>query len=537
MGNLKPIVGALAIALGLAGVGQAQVLKVGLASEPTAMDPHYHQTTPNEAVIYHVFQSLVGMNDDQHMVPSLAKSWKATDDVTWTFKLDDRARFSNGEPFTAQDVVFTFCRVLNDENMIGGGATNTVRQIKSIDTPDAHTVIFHMVRPQPVFPNNIARIPMIWNGIVEHGPLTFTPKEGCGVTSAWPGVNDFNNGKDAIGTGPYVLKSYVKGTGTVLERNPNYWGPAEPWSEVRLTAVPAAGPRLSGLLSGDFDLIENPAARDLKRVKSSGFEYTTKPSVRIITFQLDIGRDQSPMVKSPKGDNPLQNVKVRQALSMAIDRKAIVKRIMDGLATPANQFLPEGMFGSIPNAPELAYDPKKAKALLAEAGYPDGFEITLSSTNDRYINDAEVTQAVAQYWARLGLKVNVDTMTAAVYFPKRARLEFSADIVGWGQETGEASNFLLYWVVTHDKKIGVGGSNYGRYSNPEIDALYMKAMQTLDDDKRSAILQQAVKLTLDEMPQIPLHWENGVWAYRSGITYAGRADQRTMATQARPVAK
>lgn len=537
MPTVNPMIKTIAVALAcaFAGLSQAQTLKIGLASEPTAVDPHYHQTTPNEALIYHIFQPLVAMDADQKLQPALAKSWEATDDTTWTFKLDEKARFSNGEPFTAQDVVFSFCRILNNETGIGSGGTNTVRRIASIETPDERTVLLKTAAPQPVLPNELARIPMIWSGIVKHGKLTYAPKEGCGVTSPWPAVNDFNSGKDVIGTGPYMLKSYVKGSGIVLERNEKYWGELPAWKEVRMTAVPSAGPRLTGLLAGDFDLIENPAARDLKRIKESGFGHTVKPSVRIMFFQLDAGREQSPLVKSPKGDNPLQNAKVRQAMSLAIDRKTIVERIMDGVALPANQFIPAGMFGSIDQAPALEYNPKKAKELLAEAGYPDGFELTLSATNDRYINDAQVTQAVAQYLSRIGIKTQVDTVTSSVYFPKRAKREMSAALGGWGQETGEAGNFLQYWVATNNKDRGVGSSNYGRYSNLELDQLYFQAMGTLDDGKRSQLLQQAVKIALADMPNIPLHWESGVWAFRRGIAYEGRADQRTMATAATPV--
>lgn len=529
---LKKIVVGLACAF--AGMSHAQTLKIGLASEPTAVDPHYHQTTPNEALVYHIFQPLVAMSADQQLEPALAESWEATDDTTWTFTLNKNARFSNGEPFTSKDVIFSFCRILNNETGIGSGATNTVRRVVAVEAPDDHTVRLKTAVPQPALPNELARIPMIWNGIVEHNELGYAPAEGCGVTGAWPTVNDFNNGDMVIGTGPYVLKSYVKGSGIVLERNDNYWGDAPAWQEVRMTAVPSAGPRLTGLLAGDFDLIENPAARDLKRIEESGFEYTVKPSVRIMFFQLDVGREDSPLVKSPKGDNPLQNPKVRQAMSMAIDRQAIVDRIMDGVAVAANQYLPAGMFGSIEDAPALQYDPKKAKELLAEAGYADGFELTLSATNDRYINDAQVTQAVAQYLSRIGIKTHVDTMTSSVYFPKRAKREFSVALGGWGQETGEAGNFLQYWTTTHNKDLGVGSSNYGRYSNAKLDELYLEAMRTLDDTKRSEMLQDAVRLALADMPNIPLHWESGVWAYRKGLSYQGRADQRTMATAATP---
>lgn len=522
----------------LSTVASAQTLKIGLAAEPTAVDPLYHQTTPNEALLSHIFEPLVAMNPDMQMRPALASAWKAVDDTTWEFKLDPKATFSNGAAFTSNDVIFTFCRILNNETAIGGGSTNVAKRIIAIDALDAHTVQMKTAEPYPVLPNELARIPMIWSGIVKFDKLTYTPEQGCGVSSAWPTVTDFNTKDIVIGTGPYKLKSYVKGSGIVLERNDAYWGqtPA-PWSEVRMTAVPAAGPRLTGLLSGDFDLIENPAARDLKRIKDSGFDYTTKPSVRIMFFQLDVGRAPSPAVKSPKGpnDNPLQDVRVRQAMSMAIDRKAIVERIMDGIATPANQYLPEGMFGSILGAPALEYNPTRAKELLAQAGYPNGFELTLASTNNRYMNDAQLTQAVAQYLTRVGIKTNVDTMTSSVYFPRRARKEFSAALGGWGSETGEAGNFLQYWVTTRNPDLGLGSSNYGSYSNAQVDAPYLEAIRTLDETQRSALLQQSAQAAVQDMANIPLHFESGIWAFRKGLTYEGRADQRTLATAARPV--
>src|SRR5690606_6877040 len=289
-----------------------------------------------------------------------------------------------------------------------------------VQTPDAHTVILKTAEPFPLMPAELARqLPIIWNGIVEHGPLKCAPKVGCGVAGRWRTVADFNSGKDAIGTGPYTLKSYVKGTGIELERNENYWGNKPHWKTVKFVPVPNAGPRLTGLLSGDFDVIENPAARDLPRLKDHGnFGYVATPSTRLVFFQPDVGRNPSPFVKSADGKNPLQDLRVRQAISMAIDRKTINARIMDGLATPAYQYMPDGMFGALPNAPEIKYDPEGAKKLLAEAGYPDGFELTLSSTNNRYVNDAQVTQAVAQYLSRIGIKTHVDAMTASIYFPK-----------------------------------------------------------------------------------------------------------------------
>ncbi|PQZ61519.1 transporter [Achromobacter sp. MYb9] len=510
-------------------------LKIGLSSEPTSMDPHYHQATPNDAMTSHMFETLVGQDAKMNLIPRLATAWKPVDDTTWEFKLRDGVKFSNGQPFTAQDVIFTFCRVMHNEQGIGGSYPAVVQKFASIEARAGNTLIIKTHKPYPLLPNDLTRTAMLWSGIVEHGPITFDLKNKCGVTGPWPTVADFNGGRDVIGTGPYTLKSYVKGTAIELVRNDGYWGDKPAWPAVKLVPVPAAGPRLTGLLAGDFDLIENPAARDVKRISETpGYGYVITPSVRVVYFQFDVARSPSPTVKAADGKNPLQDVRVRRAISMAIDRKTIAARIMDGAATPANQFLPDGMFGTLPHPPELKYDPEGAKKLLAEAGYPNGFELAVSSTNDRYINDAQISQAVAQFLSRVGIKATVDAMTRSVYFPKRAKREFSFAMGGWSSETGEASSFLQYWVTRFDKAQGLGTSNYGGYDNPEFDGVFKRALVTVDPAEREKLLQQSLTLALADLPSIPLHFESSIWAFKKGLAYEGRADQYTLAMSAKP---
>jgi peptide/nickel transport system substrate-binding protein len=199
--------------------------------------------------------------------------------------------------------------------------------------------------------------------------------------------------------------------------------------------------------------------------------------------------------------------------------------------------MPDGMFGGLAHAPEIKYDPAGAKKLLAEAGYPNGFEMTISTTNDRYINDGQVAQAVAQYLARIGIKANVDAMTASIYFPKRAKREFSFAIVGWPSEVGEASALFQLWVASLDAAMSLGTSNYGGYSNPEFDKVYREAAVTVDENKRRALLEQATRIALADVPLIPLHFESTLWAFRKGISYEGRRDQFTLAMSAKPAGK
>ena len=220
---------------------------------------------------------------------------------------------------------------------------------------------------------------------------------------------------------------------------------------------------------------------------------------------------------------------------MAIDRKTITARIMDGMATPAPQFMPDGMFGAPPKAEEIKYDPEGAKKLLAEAGYPNGFELTISSTNDRYVNDGQVAQAVAQYLSRIGIKTTVDAMTASIYFRapsansasrwaagrrKRARLRRCSSC-GWPR-----------WI----RPTAWAPATTAASPTP-ISTGHKQAIVTVDAPKREALLQQSTKIALDNVPLIPLHFESSIWAFRKGISYEGRRDQFTLATSVKPDAK
>jgi peptide/nickel transport system substrate-binding protein len=221
--------------------------------------------------------------------------------------------------------------------------------------------------------------------------------------------------------------------------------------------------------------------------------------------------------------------RVRKALSMAINRDAIVDRIMNGVAVPAGELLPQGMFGTTPGAEHEKYDPEGAKQLLAEAGYPNGFGLTIGSPNDRYINDAQVSQAVAQMFTRIGIQTQVDAVTASTFFARRNAFEFSVYLAGWGAATGEMSSPLRALVATPDKAKGYGGTNAGRYSNPEMDAVIDEALATVDDDKREALLQKASKIVMEDYGILPLHFEVTPWAYRKGLSFEPRVDQYTLA--------
>jgi peptide/nickel transport system substrate-binding protein len=503
----------------------AAEITVGLAAAPSSADPHFHAVGPNNALARHIFGALVRTDAELAPVPDLATSWTLVDDQTWKIALRPGVTFHDGTPFTANDVVFSLCRARG-----GVGPTQSFtdlpKALDRVDVADDHTIVLHTKRPEPSLLDLMAGFAIISAHSAGAGQVTFSAAENCGL-GALPPSNAFDGGKMANGTGPYRLAKYTSGDVIVLEANPTYYRNKPRWSRVTLKPVPRTGSRVAGLLAGDFDLIENPSSQDLPAIKAKGgFAWTVTPSDRVIFLQPDIGRAKSPNVTAPDGRNPLQDARVREAISLAIDRGAIAARLMDGLAVPANQYVTPGMFGDIKSLPPRAYDPVRARALLAEAGYPDGFSLTLSAPNDRYINDGQVAQAIGQYLTRVGIRTTVDAMTQTVFFPRRAKRELSLALGGWGNSSGESS-MMRYFIVSTNMERGIGTSNYGAYHSEAFDAAFLPTLQDMNETTRLANTEKATAIALKDNAQIPLYWETTVWAYKDRYHFTGRTDQAT----------
>ncbi len=297
---------------------------------------------------------------------------------------------------------------------------------------------------------------------------------------------------------------------------------------------PAA--RVASLLAGDVDLIEDPPTDDLPKLKqNSNLHVQETPSVRVIYIALMQGDEVPPGMSGTNGKNPLQDRRVREALSLAIDRQSIVERVMGGSAMAAANLLAYPAFGTSEKyAKAPSADVERAKKLLAEAGYPDGFTLSLGSPAGRYTNDQRIAQVVAAMWARIGVKTNVETMAPAVFFKQRNAHAFSAYLAGWAASSGEMLNPLNSLVVTKQPELGLGTTNWSKYSNPEADKLVLEASRTLDDDKRAQLLQQASGMVMDDYGILPLQFEMSVWAMKKDMRYDGRADQMTLAQDMRP---
>jgi peptide/nickel transport system substrate-binding protein len=505
-----------AVVLGFASSASAQQISIGLGGDVTSIDPHYHNLTPNNNVADHIFGTLIHKDEKQRLTPGLAESWRPVDDLTWEFKLRKGVKFHDGSDLTAEDVAFSIDRTGKVPNSPGPFTIYT-KQVTEAIVVDPHTIRLKSAAPYPNMAIEIATVHIV------------SKKAATGAST-----DDFNTGKAAIGAGPYRLVRYVRGDRIELARNDAYWGPKPHWERATLRILTSDPSRVAALLAGDVQAIENIPTSDMAKLgKNPNFQIYRTVSNRVIYLHMDSNRDKSPFVTDKAGKplerNPLKDARVRKAMSKAINRQAIVDRVMEGLAIPAGQLLPDGMFGVSTKVKPDAYDLDGAKKLLAEAGYPDGFGLTIHAPNNRYVNDEQIAQAVAQMLTRAGIATKVEAMPANVFFSRGSKLDFSFLLVGWGSDTGDASSPLKSLLATYDKDKGMGAANRGRYSNPKMDKVLEQALATVDDTKREALLQQAVEISMADTGVITTHFQVNTWAARKGITYTARTDERTHA--------
>lgn len=502
--------------LGSASLVHARDLIVALRAEPTALDPQYHSLTPNTQLSETLFDPLVRTDNKAQPVAALAESWKVDGDE-WIFNLRKDVKFTDGTPFTAEDVVFTYDRVHKVPNSPSSYALylSTINQVEAIDD---HTLRITTKGPSPVLLANLSMVP-----IMSHKAAAGDAPEGKTTTQ-------LNSGDGLIGTGPYKFASWKRGAEIVLERNDDYWGKKPEWEKVIYRPITNSAARVAALLAGDVDLIEDPSTDDLERLKKDeNFYVQETPSLRVIYVALNQGQDVPAGMSGTDGKNPLTDKRVREALSLAIDRQAIVDRIMGGAAQAAGNLLAFPGFGAsekLSEAPKA--DVEKAKKLLAEAGYPDGFTLSLGSPAGRYTNDQRIAQTVAAMWARIGVKTNVETSAPAVFFKQRDQYAFSSYLAGWAVSSGEMINPLKALVMSKDKEQGYGTTNWSHYANTKLDGLVLEASKTLDDEARAKLLYEAGELLIDDYGILPLQFELSVWAMKNDIRYDGRSDQFTL---------
>lgn len=498
----------------------AQELKIGLAAEPSSADPHFHNLTPNNQVARHVFETLISQDEFQRLGFGLAQSWKLIDDLTWEFVLRPNVKFHDGSPFTADDVIFSFNRVPNVPKS-PAPKTSFVRG-KTIEKVSDLTIRIKTASPYPLMLNDLAQIEIM------------SAKAAANATT-----EDLNAGKGTVGTGPYQFVEFVPGDRMVVKRNDSHWQGKPTWERVTFRFIKSDPTRVAALLSGDVDVIENVPSADVGRLKTDNrVAVSSALSNRLIYLHLDRLRENSPFIKAKDGSaikNPFSNLKVRQALSMAINRPAIVERIMEGEGVVAGQLLPDIYHGTSKTLKPVAYNVEGARKLLAEAGLPNGFQLTIHGPNGRYANDTKVIEAVAQMFTRIGIDTKVETLPPAVFFTRASTggpdrtPEFSMILAGWSAGTGEASGALAPLLGSFDPKAGIGSANRGRYSNPRVDELVKKALATVNDQERGKLLAEGTEIAINDVGLIPIYYNKNTWAVKKGLRMIARTDEYTLA--------
>jgi peptide/nickel transport system substrate-binding protein len=498
--------GALGATLVVASTGatlaQDKSLTIGLTADPSHLYPLAGEELSSNIMYYHLYDPLVARSAELDFGPGLAESWETVDPTTWRFKLREGVTFHNGNAFTAADVVFTV------EKARASIRPDLVANIAAVTAIDDLTVEITTPTPYAVLPNDLAELLIL--------DEEYTTATGDAQMDLKP-----------MGTGPYQLQEWIKEERLVLTAFDGYWGGAPKIKTVTFRPITNPATRTAALLTGEVDVVQDLAVRDVDRVRNeSGFEVITRPSLLNVVLAMDT-RPESPTIEGP---NPMVDQRVREAIARAIDVDAINKIVMNGLATPSAQYVPASHLGYVDGMDfrqMYPVDIEKAKALMAEAGFADGFTMTLDATNNRYVNDAQIAQALASMLAKINITLNLNIMPKSNFWGHiRVPSDNSSFIMsGWDVPAGDAGSMYAALFYTRGQKDGYGQVNRSSYSNPDVDALIDRADSTPDVAERDAILQEATRLLMADIPMIPVHYEQDIYGVRAGVTLTPRMDK------------
>jgi peptide/nickel transport system substrate-binding protein len=482
---------ATAVLLGVATLAPAQTLKFSYDADPVSLDPHEQLSGGTLQLSHMVFDPLVRWNKELGFDPRLAESWKRIDDTTIRFNLRHGVKFHSGNPMTAADVVWTIDRLKSSPDFKGIFAGWV-----SATALDDYTVEIKTDGPSP---------------LVMHTATYVFPMDSKFYEAGGPEIVKHGNSfasSHISGTGPFTITAREQGVRVEFTRNPDYWDTSSPGNvqTAILTPIKEAPTRVAALLAGDVDFIAPVPPTDLDRIDANpNTDLVTMSGTRIITLQLNQKRNPA-----------LANTKVRLAIVNAINNEGIVQKIMKGFGTAAAQLSPKGYLGYNP-ALKPRFDLAKAKALMAEAGYPDGFSATMMCPNNRYVNDFKICEAAAAMLAKIKIKVDLTTMPKAQYWPKFDERAADIMMIGWHSDTEDSANFYEFLVMTPNEETGRGQYNSGNYSNPRVDELTLASLTETDEAKRAAMLQEVEQILYDEAAFVPLHWQDLAWAARKGV--------------------
>lgn len=484
----------------------AETLRLASQGDATSLDPHSHNESFTNYFLANVYEGLVGRDRNFEISGQLAQSWEQVDATTWQFMLRPDVTFHDGSDFAADDVIFSMDRALSESSNF----KHVLASVESYKAIDDMTVEIKTKAPNPILLNDLLDLMILDKQWAEANdaqePINLQAEE-----KAYSATN-------ANGTGPFSVVSRAQGEKTVLAANTNYWGEMGNVTDVVFTPINNASTLVSALLSGEVDVVMPLPLQDIPRVESADkVKVVSSPEARTMYLGMDQWRDQ--IIESPVEGNPFLDLRVRQAFAHAVNADAIIDRVMQGQATLATQYVMDKVNGFNPDLTRLPYDPEKAKALLAEAGYKDGFELTMDCSTDRYVNDGQICQATVSLLAQVGIKVNLIAQPKAQFFPKVVAPDFGTSffLLSWTPSTMDSLNVFQNVLGTRDLDNGRGAWNISGCSIPEADKLAEQASTTMDPAAREKLLQDAMALMVENVCLVPLHVQQLVWGAAENV--------------------
>ncbi|SFZ86449.1 peptide/nickel transport system substrate-binding protein [Devosia enhydra] len=504
----------------LVGAASAETVRWARASDALTLDPHSQNQGVTHNFAHHIYETLVDRDVSGALQPRLATEWaiKDGDPTTWVFKLREGVTFHDGAAFTAEDVVFSLDRARSDKS--------NMRQlhvgIESVTAVDDLTVEVKMVGPSPLYPNNLTN--------------TFIMDKTWSEANDVVAVQDYAAGEDNYavrntnGTGPYILQSREVDVRSVLTMNENHWAETKPAvTEIIYLPIADAATRVAALLSGEVDIVQDVPVQDIDRLSSSpGLKVETGPENRVIYFGYKFG--DAPLASSNITDrNPFNDAKVREAMALAIDRDAIKTVVMRGNSIPTGVANPPFVNGWTPELDAYPQpDIEKAKALLTEAGYPEGFTVTLDTPNNRYVNDEAISQAVVGMLGQIGINVTLASRPVAQHSPLVTSNQTDFYLLGWGVPTFDSA--YVFNDLVHTKEGSYGAYNGGLYSNPELDAKIQSLGTEVDLDKRNATIAEIWEVVQADRVLLPIHNQVLAYAMKDNMTLPVHPENQPLMT-------
>ena len=490
----------------------AETFRWAGTTDPQTMDPHAVNSAPVLGFLNNVYEGLVRRGKDMQIEPALAESWEPLGSDGWRFNLRKGVKYHDGSDFTAEDVMFSYQRASSE----AADVRSWFAPVSDVKMVDDYTVDFMTKAPNPLFPDSIANFMIMDKGWTESNGAALPSKEAENHAT-----------RNANGTGAFMLASRDPGVRTTLVPHGGWWDDLESnITEAVFTPIGESATGMAALLSGEIDFIEPIPLQDVPRMKErAGFTVHEGVEARVLMLGFSHDSDALKYSDETSDKNPLLDVRVRKAIYQAIDVDALTSRVMRGTAQPVAQLVSDKMKGySTANAARLPFDPDASKALLAEAGYGDGFSFGLMCPNDRYINDESICKAVASMLAKVGVDAKLTAMPVRNYWPELREDNFDMYLLGWSPGTFDAEHPIRFLASTPNAEEKLGSWNFGGFSNARVDELLPMIQTEIDPGKRQGMVDEVTKILQDEVAYVPMYVQPLIWASKDNVSLTQRTD-------------